>query len=234
MHPTIGSFERPETRDTLALWDADEESSTAQPRRTPPGLTGLGPSVMVETSEGPQPVEWLRAGDLLLTRDNGYQPVIWVGRTGINDTGALPPVRIYSGSLGNHRPEHDLIVSPNHKLLLNSPMVGLHFGEDEVFAPASDIATEAEAAFEVPHSNYAYCHVLLANHEVILSEGIWIESLFPDEETLCFLGPDATQAIAKKLGSKHATSQTARMVLHTGEAIVVQPRTSVAARRMAA
>jgi hypothetical protein len=125
-------------------------------------------------------------------------------------------------------------MSPNHKLLLNSPMVGLHFGEDEVFAPASDIATEAEAAFELPHSNYAYCHVLLPNHEVILSEGIWIESLFPDAETLQFLGPRARDAILAKLGPTHATSQTARMVLYTGEAIVVQPRISVATRRMAA
>lgn len=234
MHSSFGPFERPEARDTLALWDADDESPATQPLRTPPGLSGFGPSVMVETSEGPQPVEWLRAGDLLLTRDNGYQPVVWVGRSGMDDAGALPPVRIYAGSLGKRTPEHDLIVSPNHKLLLNSPMVGLHFGEDEVLAPASDIATEAELDFEVPYSSYAYCHVLLPNHEVILSEGVWIESLFPDEETLQFLGPRAADAIIAKLGPDHATSQTARMVLHTGEAIVVQPRIAVAMRRMAA
>jgi hypothetical protein len=234
MHTPFGPFERPETRDTLALWDADDESASSKPMQTPPGLSGFGPSVMVETSEGPQPVEWLRAGDLLLTRDSGYQPVVWVGRSTMNDDGALPPVRIYSGSLGGRIPEHDLIVSPNHKLLLNSPMVGLHFGEDEVLAPASDIATEAEVEFEIPYSNYAYCHVLLAQHEVILSEGVWIESLFPDQETLQFLGPDVTETIVSKLGPNHATSQTARMVLHSGEAIVVQPRNAVATRRMAA
>jgi hypothetical protein len=234
MQSSFGPFDHPKSRDTLALWDADCESPAARPMRTPPGLSGVGPGVMVETSEGPQPVEWLRAGDLLLTRDNGYQPVVWIGRSAIQDDGALPPVRIYSGSLGPRTPEHDLIVSPNHKVLLNAPMVALHFGTDEVLAPACDIATEAEINFEVPHSNYAYCHVLLPNHEVIMSEGIWIESLFPDAETLQLLGPHAADEIVAKLGPNHATSQTARMVLHKGEAIVVSPRNAVAMRRLAA
>lgn len=234
MHSSFGPFKRPETRSTLALWDADEESLDAKPLRTPPGLTGIGPSVMVETSEGPQPAEWLRPGDLLLTRDNGYQPIVWVGRSALNDKGALPPARIYAGSLGPRTPEHDLIMSPNHKLLLNAPLVALHFGEDEVLAPASDIATEAELNFEIPHSNYAYCHLLLPNHEIIQSEGVWIESLFPDAQTLDFLGPKTTDAIVSKLGPNHATSQTARMILQAGEAIVVTPRHAVALRRMAA
>lgn len=234
MHTPFGRFERPETRDTLALFDADEDNAASKPIRTPPGLSGFGPSVMIETSEGAQPMEWLRAGDLLLTRDNGYQPIVWVGRSAMDDDGALPPVRIYAGSLGGRTPEHDLIVSPNHKLLLNSHMVGLHFGENEVLAPASDIATQAETEFEIPYSNYAYCHVLLAQHEIILSEGVWIESLFPDEETLKFLGPRTTAEILSKLGPNQATSQTARMVLHSGEAIVTQPRYAVATRSMVA
>ncbi|RPE67196.1 Hint domain-containing protein [Pacificibacter maritimus] len=231
MHSSFGTFEQPDTGDTLALWDADSESPTAQLPSTPAGLTGCGPNVMIETAEGPQPAEWLRSGDLVLTRDNGYQPVVWVGRSSLNDPGALPPLRVNSGALGHNTPAHDLVVSPNHKILLNSPLVDLYFGNDEVLAPASDIATEDEINFEAPESNYAYCHILFAQHEVILSEGIWIESLFPNEETLNFLGPDIAHIIAERLGPDFATSKTARMCLHKGEAVVLKPRQAVAARR---
>lgn len=197
-------------------------------------LPGLGAGVMVETSEGPQPIEWLRAGDLVLTRDNGYQPIMWVGRTAWDDPEALHPARIFAGALGRGTPAHDLIVSPAHNILLRSPLVGLHFGEDEVLAPACDIITQDEEHYALPTSEYAYSHILLEQHDLILTEGIWSESLFPDEETLERLGTDAAQEIRKVLGTNHKATQTARMVLHPGETSVLQPRRAIVARRMAA
>ena len=160
----------------------DADPDTAPP---PKGLSGFGPGVIIETAEGPQPVEWLRAGDLLLTRDNGYKPLIWVGRS------ALPkgqrPVRIYAGALGKRTPEHDLIVSPHHHMLLKSTQIELHFAHAEALVPAADIVTEAEADFTPPRPEYALCHLLMENHEVLLAEGVWLESLWPDPAILSLL-----------------------------------------------
>ncbi|WP_177213084.1 Hint domain-containing protein [Celeribacter neptunius] len=197
-------------------------------------LSGLGPGVMLETSEGPQPVEWLRPGDLLLTRDHGYQPLLWTGRSAMSDTGVEPPLRIHAGAFGKHTPDHDLILSPGHHLLLRSPQVDLHFGCEEALAPALDIANEAETDFDIPSPDYAYCHLLMAEHEVVLAEGVWIETLFPDEATLSRMADRARAEIISKLGPALAKSQSARVMLHPGEAVVLQPRYAIAARRMAA
>ncbi|WP_460275589.1 Hint domain-containing protein [Celeribacter sp. ULVN23_4] len=203
-----------------------------------PRLSGVGPGVMIETSEGPQPAEWLRPGDLVLTRDHGYCPLLWVGRSAVlsprlSSHATAPPVQIVAGTLGDGLPRRDLVLSPAHHVLLRSPQVELHFGTEEVLAPVRDIATEAESMTTPPI--HTYCHLLLARHELLLAEGVWLESLFPDETALAQLGPEAREEIAARLGHVTLTTQkTARMVLLTGEATVLSPRSAVATRRIAA
>ncbi|SDW88027.1 Hint domain-containing protein [Celeribacter indicus] len=210
-------------------------STSDMERDAAPGLPGIGPAVMVETRLGPQPAEWLRPGDLLLTRDHGYRPLLWTGRSATTGPGVVPPLHIPAGSLGTGVPEHDLTLSPGHHLLLRGPQVALHFGEEEVLAPARDIATGAGPAADMPlPPGHALCHLLTAEHELLLAEGIWLESLLPDPAALDRFGPAAAAEIAAALGPALATGQCARMVLRPGEAGVLHPRTAVATRRRAA
>src|SRR5690606_12553513 len=51
------------------------------------------------TAGGPRPVECLRAGDLIVTRDRGAQPLRWVGRASMAARGAAAPVAIAAGAL---------------------------------------------------------------------------------------------------------------------------------------
>ncbi|WP_339692922.1 Hint domain-containing protein [Celeribacter baekdonensis] len=212
--------------------EAPMPDHTAQSSRK--WLSGFGPGVMIETAEGPQPVEWLRSGDLLLTRDQGYQPLLWAGRSALNETNVTNPVRIFAGALGERTPERDLILSPDHHILLSAPQIEVYFAESEVFVPVSDVATEAEIAFAIPNPQYAYCHLLMKEHEVLLAEGIWIESLFPDEDTLSMLPPKSADHVRAMLGPNHHSIVSARLMLHRGEALVLEPRSVIAARRMAA
>ncbi len=216
--------------DAEAFAGAVEAAPAKAPQ--PPGLSGFGPGVVVETSEGPQPVEWLRAGDLLLTRDHGYQPLIWVGRSPLPK--GQRPVRIYAGALGKRTPEHDLIVSPHHHLLLKSTQIDLHFASEEALVPAADIVTEAEADFTPPRQEYALCHLLMSDHEVLLAEGVWLESLWPEPAILSLLDATARAQIARKLGARIGAVPTARLMLQRGEAAVLHPRSAIAARRMVA
>ncbi|MBW6418875.1 Hint domain-containing protein [Celeribacter sp. PS-C1] len=198
------------------------------------GLSGFGPGVMIETSEGPQPVEWLRPGDLLLTHDDGYQPLIWVGRSAVTDASFQPPLRIHAGAFRKRTPERDLILAPGHHLLLRSSQVELHFAENEVLVPSRDLATDTEIDYTPPVPEYAYCHLLLTDHQLLLTEGVWTESLFPDEATLSALGPSPAAEITAKLGPALIRARRARVTLAPGEAVVLQPRSAIAARRMAA
>ncbi len=50
--------------------------------QVPPGafeVGGFAAGTEVLTARGTIPVEWLRRDDLVLTRDNGLKPVVWIG-----------------------------------------------------------------------------------------------------------------------------------------------------------
>ncbi|SFK07697.1 Hint domain-containing protein [Celeribacter marinus] len=195
------------------------------------GLSGFGMGVILETNEGPQPVEWMRAGDLVLTRDHGYQRVRWVGRS---ETAQTPPIRVFAHAFGYGCPEHDLVLSPHHHLLMSSPLMPLYFAEDEVLAPIGAMSAQIDDMFDTPNSNPTLCHMLFDQHEVIFAEGVWLESLFPDAQCLELLGATAEHEMRDAIGNTVDTMVTARMVLNTREVALLQPRTDVAARRMVA
>lgn len=144
-------------------------------------------------------------------------------------------MRITAGALGKRIPDRELVLSSAHHVLLRSPQIELHFATEEVLVPVADIVTDAECDVSLPDPTYGYCHILMEQHEVILAEGVWLESLFPDEAILNLLGPVARAEITTKLGQDAiARLQSARMVLFPGEASVLHPRSAIAASRMAA
>ncbi len=60
---------------------------------------------LIATAEGERAVETLVAGDIVLTRDNGPQPVVWTGATPVGGTAraglpAFRPVRFAAGAVG--------------------------------------------------------------------------------------------------------------------------------------
>lgn len=218
--------------DALAGEDGTSLSTPSKPHA--PILSGFGPGVMVDTNEGPQPVEWLRPGDLVQTRDNGFQPLRWTGRSALGAKGTQAPVRIYAGALAGNTPEHDLILSPNHHVMVQSPEIELLFAENEVFVPVESMATEAEEGFEPSSPNYALCHLLFDRHEVVMAEGVWLESLYVDRDTLWLFSEDEAETIHDILGPRIDEMVWARMPLNEDETCLIQSRRMVSARRMVA
>lgn len=99
------------------------------------------PGTQIETPDGPRPVESLRVGDAVLTLDHGAQPLRWIARRHLNagDIDLRPelcPIRIAAGALGPGRPAQDLVVSPQHRILLRSRIVERMTAEPEVLIAA--------------------------------------------------------------------------------------------------
>jgi hypothetical protein len=155
------------------------------------------PGTMVETLWGPMPVEDVMVGDKLLTRDNGHQEVRWVGRRDFSAAELvfaphLCPVRIAAGALGNGLPAVDMIVSPQHRMLVKGPACDLLFGENEALAAAVHLVGQPGITRVAPR-DITYVHVMFEEHEIILADGAWSESFQPGDLTLAGMD-DAARA----------------------------------------
>lgn len=127
------------------------------------------------TNHGEKPVEALRPGDLIETRDNGLQPVRWIGARTVAAEGKFAPVAIEAGTFGAHR---RLVVSPQHRVMLTHWMADLMFGEDEVLVAAKDLVNDCSVRV-MTGGDVDYFHLLFDKHQIIWSEGLATESFLP-------------------------------------------------------
>jgi len=147
---------------------------------------------LIDTPRGRIPVQDLVAGDRVTTLDHGDEPIRWIGSSRVSGLGALAPIRIGAGALGNDR---DLLVSPNHRMLLTGPRAELLFGEGEVLMAAKFLTADARVRSE-PCAVAEYYHILFDRHEIIFAEGAPAESLHMGGEAIGALEAEARAEIA--------------------------------------
>lgn len=143
------------------------------------------PGTLIKTDFGEVPVENISVGSRILTRDNGYQVVKWVGRrqldyTVLTDIPSLHPIRISKGALGPDLPERDTVVSPQHRMLLNNAQIRDWFDADEVLI-AAHLLTCFEGVTRETVSDVTYIHFMFDQHEIVLADGAWSESYQPGD-----------------------------------------------------
>jgi hypothetical protein len=148
---------------------------------------------LIASPKGEKPIEYLKPGDLVLTRDNGVQDIRWIGSRHIGwktlqSNPHLKPVVIRWGALDWGAPAHDLYVSPNHRILVRDE------NGDEVLAAASQLVGN-DGIEEVDAMGVTYFHMMFERHEVILSDGMWTESFQPSDYALGTVGNAARAEI---------------------------------------
>ncbi|MDR7126168.1 Hint domain-containing protein [Pseudotabrizicola sp. 4114] len=136
---------------------------------------------MILTDKGECPVESLQPGDLVITKDDGPQPLRWIGRRQVPATGSLAPIEIRAGTFGNHR---RLLVSPQHRVLVHDSLAELLFGDTEVLVAAKDLVN-GRSVRVIEGGEVEYVHLLFDRHQIVSSEGLATESFLP--------GPQSTQ-----------------------------------------
>jgi hypothetical protein len=149
--------------------------------------TGLGAQVvcfaagtLIETKNGPVEVQYLQPGDMVMTRDAGLQELTWTGGRRVEAVGDLAPVVITKGALGNSR---DLVVSPQHRMLIEGWQAELWFGETEVFVKAKDLVND-DTIYVRTGGKVNYHHILFDDHQVVFAEGAASESFHPGPQAL--------------------------------------------------
>lgn len=147
---------------------------------------------MVATPHGLVAIETLKPGDLVLTRDHGAQPLRWVGSRRLDAVDLrhrpkLRPIRIRAGALAPSIPAEDLLVSPQHRMLVQSKIAQRMFGAPEVLAAAKQLLELDGVDIAEDVDSVEYFHILFDNHEVVTANGAESEALY--------LGPMALKAI---------------------------------------
>jgi len=123
----------------------------------------------IATARGEVVVEELRIGEPARLRDGSAAPIIWVGRRSVDclrhpQPRRVWPVRVAAGAFGEGLPQRDLWLSPDHAIFV-----------DGVLIPVRYLINGASIA-QVPVNEVTYYHVELPCHDVLLAEGLAVES----------------------------------------------------------
>jgi autotransporter passenger strand-loop-strand repeat protein len=147
------------------------------------------PGTRIGTPGGAVAVERLAIGDAVITADGRTLPVRWIGRNTVSTRFADPlrvlPIRIRAGALAEGRPARDLLVSPEHALLVEAILI-------QAGALVNGLSILRER--DVPES-FTYYHVELAEHALILAEGTAAETFVDNVHRSVFDNWDEHEAL---------------------------------------
>jgi hypothetical protein len=170
--------------------DGGEKDFTTDPA---PIVICFTEGTVFKTRGGPTPIEKLQCGDEVRTLDSGYVRIRWIGCTVVREAQLrawphLLPVCVKTNALGPGRPEKDVVLSPNHRVLIDGWRAQLYFGEAEVLVPVKALVDGVSFIQHTEISDISYYHLLLDSHEIVLTQGLLSESLFLGDQTMLTLG----------------------------------------------
>ena len=134
-------------------------------------------------------IEDLMVGDKVLTRDDGVQPIRWIGQSTVRALGDFAPVVISAGTLNN---EHDLIVSPDHRLFIYQRTDEVGAGRSELLVKARHLVNGDTVRLQ-DGGFVDYFQLLFDSHQIIYAEGIAAESMLIDTRTKPVLPDDLAE-----------------------------------------
>lgn len=170
----------------------------------PPGeindIVCFAAGTMILTPQGYRLIEELEIGDLVATKDNGYKPLQWIGSQKLDAITLqanphLRPIRIRAGALGDNVPSSDLLVSPQHRILVRSKIAQRLFGTNEVLVAAKQLLLVDGIDIAEDKIEVEYFHFLFDDHQVVISNGAETESLYTGPQALKSVGSAALEEI---------------------------------------
>jgi hypothetical protein len=181
------------------------------------------PGTRIATPRGARPIETLRPGDLVVTRDHGLQPIRWIQSRTVPAIDRFAPIRIRPNVLTGL--ESDLLVSPQHRMLFQGYSAELLFGETEVLVSARHLI-DNKAVTREEGGMVTYIHMMFDQHEIVFAEGAATESFHPGDVGLSAIKDEAREelfAIFPELRAMpNSYGNTARRCLKKHEAQLIR------------
>lgn len=155
----------------------------------PSGLICFVAGTRLRAENGDRLVEELCEGDFIQTKDDGLQAIRWIGKRWMSGARlyAAPeyrPIRFLAGALYDGEPQEDLLVSPDHRLLMRGATTRLLYNTPEVLVAARDMVNNSGILVDYAVRDVTYYHILTERHQVVWANGVECESFHPANTSL--------------------------------------------------
>ena len=127
----------------------------------------------IATRSGLVPIEDLHIGDEIAIYPNGLSKIKWIGKqmvdpSQINDVRYGHPIHIGKDALQNNMPSSDLFVSPGHGIYVEGLLIN-----------AGALVNDSTIRISLRQELFNYYHIELDRHELVIAEGVPVESFLP-------------------------------------------------------
>lgn len=147
---------------------------------------GLVEGANIRTPCGLRRIEIIRPGDLVVTRANGLQPVqmVWkrtLTREQIERHPDLAPIRLKPRAIGPMMPQRDLLVAPDHRLLIPGFRLAGLPADQCVLAEARELSGLSDDVHtDTSMESVSFFQLVFDCHQVFAANGLPVESFLPD------------------------------------------------------
>lgn len=194
-----------QTGESADIGDVIKDDSARGPTKAE-GNCGTGTyrcfcaSTLIDTPDGARPVEALQVGDLVSTLDSGPQPVVWTwnGHQPLHGVECgQRPVLIRAGAIGPEMPFRDLILSPQHGVLVGEIGQFAAQSPSPALADAQMLTAEAGVRTMMGRHGIHWYNFAFQRHAIVRANGVYVESLLIGATTLASMTAWERRTISK-------------------------------------
>ncbi|WP_224816784.1 Hint domain-containing protein [Hasllibacter sp. MH4015] len=136
-------------------------------------LPGVESGALIDTPQGPRPVDMLRPGDLILDRNKEAHPIRWIEGRSRLCLGRMAPIRLRSPYFGLAR---NLVVTPQTRLFQTGPMVEYLCGTEAVLVNARDLTNGSAVFRDRSRPVRMFFHMMLDDATQVVVERCAVET----------------------------------------------------------
>lgn len=157
----------------------------------------------------------LKQGDMVETADHGPKKIRWIGSVSLSeqdleDNSDLRAIRIQKDAIGPNIPSLDLLVSPQHRILIRSQIAERMFGSLEVLVAAKHLTAINGIEIARELQTVTYYHFLFDQHEIVFANGAATESFYIGKQAFSAIDSDARREILRLFPNLSPTGSKTR------------------------
>lgn len=137
----------------------------------------------------------------------------------------LRPIRIRPGAFGIGEPDEELLVSPEHRMVVKGVTARALFNTPEVLVAARDLVNGTSVRLDTTVKEVTYVHLLLPRHEVLFANGVETESFHPANTAMSTISDQDRARLLQRLpavaDNPHSYGSYARRNLSSSEAAIL-------------